>query len=320
MARMRELAGFFVLLLGLLCAGGAASVCPEDVLWLSALRAVLLSLPRPGLLLFCIWGLWFWRRTGKAGGGVVALIALLLAGIPPLWPEGDSGLLLVSSNVQAYAEEQEELERALGELGADVLITHEQRGERVAGMARVADNYTRALPKPSHGEAVYCARGRFCDAEITEEFGAEGCAMPVALVRVEASVCVIGIHAPPPIPICSSGMTPYLEQVASHVEAGRMSADWGPCLADDPVVVTGDLNYVPGSRAWRTLIDRGLRDPAVIQGIWANSWPAGGGWPMAPFFRLDHILVGDVDAHSLRYFRVPGADHRALRVRIEKRD
>jgi len=319
-ARMRGLAGFFVLLFGLLCAGGAAAVCPEDVLWVSALRAVLLSLPRAAMLLFVVWGLWFWRRSANKMGGVVALGALLLSGIPPLWPESSEGLLLVSANVQAYAEEQEELERALGELGADVLITHEKRGERIPGMARVADNYEKDLPKPSHGEAVYCARGRFCVAEITEEYGADGCAMPVALVRVEASMCVVGIHAPPPIPICSSGMTPYLEEVASHLADGRMAREWGPCKKDDPVVVTGDLNYVPGSRAWRKLIDTGLRDPAVIQGIWANSWPAGGGWPMAPFFRLDHILVGDLNAHSLRYFMLPGADHRALRIRVELRD
>ncbi|MED5374315.1 MAG: endonuclease/exonuclease/phosphatase family protein [Myxococcota bacterium] len=320
MRQARQLAGFFVLLIGLLCSGGLAGLCPEDVLWLSALRAVLLSLPRPMMFLFVLWGIWFWRRTRSRGGLVVAGVALLLAGIPPLWPAPREGLLLVSANVQAYADESEALEQSLGALGADIVLTHEQRGERIPGMSRVADNYDRGLPKPSHGEAVYCARHLFCDAEITEEYGAPGCGMPVALARVEASLCVIGIHAPPPIPICSSGMGPYLETVGSHIEGGRMASDWGPCKADDPVVVAGDLNYVPGSRAWRGLVDRGLEDPVAWQGVWANSWPAGGGWPMAPFFRLDHLLAGDVRVRGVRYLRLPGADHRAIRARIQMED
>jgi endonuclease/exonuclease/phosphatase (EEP) superfamily protein YafD len=315
--QLRLWSGLVLLLLAMLCSGGLAALCPEDVLWLSAVRAVLLSLPRPMMLLVAVWGLLYWRRSGKALGGGFSVAAVLLAGIPPIWPASDDGLLLVSANVQAYADEPRDLELALGELGADVLITQEKRGARVPGMQRIADNYDRDLSRTSHGAAVYCAKRRFCTAEITEEFGTPACGMPVALVRVEADLCVIGVHVPPPIPVCASGLAPYLDEVAKHVDDGRVAADgWGPCEADDPVIVTGDLNYVPGSRAWHTMLDQGLRDTARWQGVWAASWPAGGGWPYAPFFRLDHMLAGDVTVRGVRYFGLPGADHRAVRARV----
>ena len=64
--------------------------------------------------------------------------------------------------------------------------------------------------------------------------------------------------------------------------------------------------------AWSTLLHRGLRDRLLSWGVWAASWPAGGGWPNLPFFQLDHLLVGPVEIPRVQQVRVPGSDHIAL--------
>ncbi|MCP4807024.1 MAG: hypothetical protein GY913_26750 [Proteobacteria bacterium] len=315
-------AGFVLPLLAALCSGAISGVLPEDVLWLSAARAGLLTLPRHLLLLWLPWGLWVAVKHRHWFGGVALALGLGALGVPPYLPEAEGGIVVVAANVQAYSDVVTDLEVALAELETDVVLTIEKRGEKIEGMKRVADNYDRDLPRTSHGMAVFCRRGVLCAAEITEEFGQlPSCGMPMALVRAQASVCIVGIHSPPPAPTCADGLVPYVDEVASHIEDGRVVGTWGPCQDEDPVLVIGDLNYVPNSRVHRTLLDRGLTDTATIHGVWAATWPAGGGWPDLPFFRLDQLLVGDpIDASGLRYERLPDADHKAVRARITLAD
>lgn len=315
-------AGFILPLLGALCSGATSGVFPEDVLYLSAARSVMLTLPRYLLLIWIPWSLWVLIKHRHWFGGVALALGLGAMGLPAWLPDGEGGLVVVGANVQAYSDVVTELEQALADLDADVVITMEQRGERIPGMARVADNYDRDLPKTSHGTAVYCRKGILCRAEVTEEFGAiPGCVMPIALVRAQASVCVVGIHAPPPAPVCADGLRPYVREITSHLAEGRVSEDWGPCSEGDPVLVVGDLNYVPNSRVHRELLATGLSDPASTHGVWAATWPAGGGWPDLPFFRLDQFLVSDaLSVDGLRYVRLPDADHKAVRGRVHVTD
>jgi len=291
-----------------------ATACPEELVWTSVARAILLTLPRWLLLLWVPWGLWAaWK--GSAAGLPVALLAVVASGWPTFQDPGD-GIGFVVANVQAYSDQPELLEEAINELEPDVVLALEKRVRKLRGLDRVAHNYDRELPRPSHGSAVFCRKGRLCSAEITDEIGPEDCSMPLVLVRVEASFCVVGLHAPPPAPVCGRGLQPYVEHVASHLGGGRVSQDFGPCLAEDPVLVVGDLNHVPGSRAWRTLVDTGLDDRLAWHGIWAASWPNGGGWPRLPFFRLDQVLAGDVRVGPVDLVDLPGADHRALHFRV----
>lgn len=315
-------AGFVLPLLAALCTGALAGVLPEDVLWLSAVRAGMLTLPRYLLLVWVPWSVWVLVEHRHWFGGVALALGLGALGVPPVLPEADDGIVVAAANVQAYSDVVTELEEALAELDADVLITIEKRGEKVPGMTRVADNYDRDLPKTSHGSAAFCRRGMFCTAEVTEEFGKlPACGMPIVLVRAQASLCVVGIHAPPPAPVCSKGLDPYVDEVASHIDDGRVNATWGPCQEDDPVVVIGDLNFVPNSRVHRRLLARGLDDAAAIHGVWGATWPAGGGWPNVPFFRLDQVLAGDpLEVSGIRYERLPDADHKAIRARISAAD
>ena len=292
-----------------------ATACPEGMTWSSAARAVLLTLPRWLVGGWVVWGLWAaWQRS-KAGLPVAAL-ALVGMGWPTVADAEGPGLRFIVSNVQAYSGDPEALEGAIEAMEPDVMLAMEKRVRKLKGMDRIAHNYDSDLPRPSHGAAVFCRKGLLCAAEVTQEIGPEGCSMPLTLVRVEASVCVVGLHAPPPVPVCGRGLQPYAEHVASHLRAGRVERELGPCQPEDPVIVTGDLNQVPGSRAWRTLVNTGLDDALAWNGVWAASWPAGGGWPRLPFFRLDQVLTGKVKIGRVDLVDLPGADHRALAFRL----
>ncbi len=302
-------------LLGLLCTGLALTM-PEDRVWPHAAQAVLLSLPRWLLLLWPLGALGLvFRDRIYVVPGLLALAGLGLAGVPS-WPVTGPGRVLVSANVQAFAEGGDGLEEALGALEADVLFTLERRAHAVEGMVRVADNYARPLDRDSHGTAVFCRVGLPCEALVTEEFGSRSSVMPLALLRLDG-VCMMGVHGPPPAPLDATGLMPYVRRIADALSEGRMARDWGPCQEGDPALVVGDLNAVPGSRAHQLLQGRGLTDHLQSQGVWASTWPAGGGWPNLPVLRLDHLLAGQVQVEGVETLRIPGSDHKALRALVQ---
>ena len=222
---------------------------------------------------------------------------------------------LVTANVNSFSDHDSpiEMETALGALDADVIVVIEQRATAIPGMRMVAHNFDDELPRISHATAIFCREDADCEARVTAEFGSDSMKMPMGIVRFpEAKICLLGMHAPPPIPYDSSGIQPYVEEVARHIDAGRMALDWLPCRVGDRVVLSGDLNAVPWSRAWSTLIDQGLSDRLLTWGVWGASWPTGGGWPNVPFFQLDHVLTGPVDIPRVQMIRVPGSDHKAV--------
>ena len=152
---------------------------------------------------------------------------------------------------------------------------------------------------------------------MTAEFGSDTSQMPLGWVRVQgalaAPVCLGALHAPPPVPKDPTGHLPHIRQIAGQLRDGRLDADRGPCRAGDPVVLTGDLNAVPRSPGHAILLGAGLRDGLDGAGLFAASWPGGGGWPDLPYFHLDHILLGPVGLVGVRHRTIPGADHRGLR-------
>jgi len=304
-----------VLLPALLAGAGvvASRLIPAGVEG-SVLEAVLLGGGRWMLLLTVALALAQGRTRGRRlQAAVCALGAAVLAGVPAC-PTSEPGWRLVSANVQAYSPEgAAPMEAVLAGLQADVLFTLEKRGESIAGMRRVADNFDTDLSRPSHGTAVFCKDGLACEGQITEEFGVAACSMPIGLVRVSGETCVVGLHLPPPVGKCQDGRGPYYSEVARHLRDGGLSGDWGPCRATDAVLLIGDLNTVAGGRVHRSLVALGFSDPLRWRGIHAVSWPAGGGWPNLPLLRLDHLLTGfGVGVGNVGYVALPDSDHKAL--------
>ncbi len=253
---------------------------------------------------------------------------LLVLGPPPLGEVPQGGFVVVSSNLDAFSEGPPGAAEALAALHADVVITIERRVEEIPGLQRVADNHGVPMKRPSHGTAIFCRPGLPCEGAVSPEFGSETFTMPLGLLRVPVPragggsqpVCILGLHAPPPAPLDPSGLLPYVQRVAEAIVGGRMARQWGPCLPGDPVLAMGDFNHVPGTPASRLLRSSGLRRSEWGRAPWQASWPAGGGWPNLPFFELDQALAGpELRVRSVRRHRIPGADHKALRIVMEVR-
>lgn len=306
-------------------------VIPTVEVWGAVGQALLLSAPRWLMLLYPIGAIYsYFRKVPRAKGEIqpvrnlratvaVSIFGLLAVG-NPLAGSGSGGsdsFTVMSANVQAFTDGAQELEEAIGDVGVDLFLQIEMRAVDVPGMRKVADNYTTGLAMPSHGMGVYCSDNIECQAAITQNFGTSVCGMPMSLVRVNSEICVMGLHVPPPAPFCALGVAPYLEEMLVHLSDGVISETWGPCQIGDAIVIAGDLNGVPGGYGYEALLDVGMSDPQAGAGIWASSWPAGGGWPNLPVFRLDHVFVGEgVEITGVGHHRLPGADHKALRFSL----
>lgn len=294
---------------------GVAQLLPFTDPWTVAIGSTLLTAPRWCWLLYAWWGIRTTLLRKRPGLPLVlGLVATLMAGIP-LGGEDSPDLKVATANVNYYARgELADLTRSLHNLHADVLLVLEGRAEEIPGMVLVGDNRGPDLPQKSRAAQVYCREGLQCQSLITPLQGKGRCTMPIALTAVEGALCFVGVHSPPPVPYCVEGQIPYLEGVADHLQDGKLRAAWGPCEEGWPVILAGDLNAVPGSPPFEIMTRAGLRDflPSWM-GIWSATWPNGGGWPKAPFFRIDHLLAGGgLRLHGFRYASIDGSDHRAV--------
>jgi endonuclease/exonuclease/phosphatase (EEP) superfamily protein YafD len=310
------LPGLLALVLPLI---GAA--LPEDSVASQGAAAILCMAPAWCCALWLPWSVVGGWRTGWWGPATAcAVLALATLGRPVPWvaqdgpPSGDAVRVLVV-NVNAFSDvpDPERLGRAIAESGADLAVVIEKRALAVPGMTRVADNFDDDLPRISHASAVFCREPAACPSVVSPEFGSESQRMPVTLTRLPAhAVCLVGAHAPPPVPLNSSGLRPHVQAIADRLQGGALRADWGPCQAGDGVVLAGDLNAVPRSPVVGLLHAVGLRDALDGAGVFAASWPAGGGWPDLPVFQLDHLLVGRAHVADVQQLRVPASDHIGL--------
>lgn len=283
-----------------------------------ACGAILRSLPPLLMAAWPLWGAVLWKVGGLRWQlAAVGLLGVAFMGWPPRAEPGrqpDEHVVVVA-NVNAYTGNEAALEAALAALGADAVITVEQRGHRIAGMTRVADNLDQPLPRPSFGSAAYCRDVSRCAASVSPLVGSETMAMPIVLLRIAES-CVLGLHAPPAYPYDATGIQPYVSTLIDMTENGVLRHDQGACRQGDPVVLAGDLNAVPGSLAYRRLRNAGFVDLRRGVGVYGLTWPTGGGWPSVPLMRLDHVFVGAAEVRLLKTVRLPDTDHKALLLAI----
>ena len=81
---------------------------------------------------------------------------------------------------------------------------------------------------------------------VTHEFGSESQRMPATLPALPLGICLVGAHAPPPVPLDPTGCGPMFVPLRIVCRMGCWPRT-GPCHAGDGVVLAGDLNAVPQS-------------------------------------------------------------------------
>ena len=311
-------------LLALVTGGLGLLLSTSGSAWAHIISALLLSAPRLCMLLYPAMAiLWLARPLmGRKGPPLqlslsVGVVGLLATGTP--MRGAPEGLSVLTSNVQAFAEGEEELAEFLDAQGADVLFQVEVRVEELPTMRRVAHNFDDGLPMRSYGLGIYCREGLECEGEIVKPVDGVTCPMPLGLLRVSDDLCIMAVHVPPPMPVCIDSVEPYVDAVASRLADGGLADDWGPCDSSDELLLVGDFNGTRGGSNYRAFADRGFDDPRANWGMWGATWPAGGGWPNLPVLRLDHAFAGEgVEVNGISQLSVPGADHKALVVHVER--
>lgn len=282
---------------------------PWENIYLYPVQALCLTIPA---WIFGFWWVWtlgcviVWRKRWW-----VIVISLLGIGIPHSGLEADSQVLLVA-NVNAFTDKQQFLQAYIEMFHPDFAILLEKRADEIKGMKRVADDFSTPVAKASHHIAVFCRKD--CDAWVSPQIGSKEMKMSYALLRIDPSLCIIGIHAPPPVPIVSTGMRPYVDEIKKYIENGKVKADWRVCKKGDEVILVGDMNAVPGSWAYREFIARGLADQLAWSGSRGATWPSGSEkFIDFPFFRIDHVLSSQ-PINGAQIIDIPDSDHLGLLI------
>ena len=202
---------------------------PSDEVWGHMGHSIGLSAWPWLCLLAPMWALLARYRAGRWTWSMALAMAVVpLSGIPPL-PDSGEGTPVVVANVNAYMSGRSNLAEALAGLNAEVVIQVEARVKTIPGMGIAAHNFDEQVSRPSHYTASFCRDGVSCAASVTEEFGAGTMVMPMAMVRMNGNVCLMGIHGPPPVPFNIEGLLPYMRRIGESIEGGRLREDWGVC-------------------------------------------------------------------------------------------
>ena len=233
-------------------------------------------------------------------------------GIPDVGPGTGERTILVA-NVNAFSGQEELLQKELAAGGDDFIMQIERRTQSIPNMKRVGHDQKNTDLRISHYSEVYCAED--CQAAVTGQIGSETMAMPIALLHLDDGICVVGIHAPPPLPVDPTGMKPYLDYLAARISAGLLIDDWLVCHKEDRVLLMGDLNAVPHSLPYRRLLDMGLVDVRRRSGVFGATWPMQDFYSPIPVFRLDHIMASEaLKIGGWESVSISNSDHRGLRV------
>lgn len=300
---------------------GIGWLMPWEHVWLYPLQAVLLTLP--AWILSCMGIVHIVVLVFSRKRWWIHLIGIALAVYPLFLYHTPSpkdvaslpGTNVLVSNVNAYTGNVQFVQNYFAMMHVDILVLLEKRGEEIEGMKRVADDFSTPVHKPSHHIAVFCREE--CRAWVSPQIGSNEMKMSFALVQWQPQLCLLAIHAPPPVPVVASGIRPYIEYLEKYIENGRVKADWEVCHKDDAVVVIGDFNAVPFSWPHRQLIDTGLEDKQLFAGIQSATWPSGGRkFVNFPFFRIDNVLSHPEITMGVEQIAVPDSDHQGLLLRI----
>ena len=274
--------------------------CEE--IWEVALQAIFLSQPPFMLIVWLFWSMFYSVVIHKRKiAWITFSIVLVLLFIqkynsPPISSSSDDKHFDIAVfNVNAFSGQQEELELFLGTLDVDLLVMIEKRAEEIVGMQRIRDDFQEKRPKISHNNAVFCKEGLECSAWISDEIGSPNMSMPYLLIRLQQiqqqNICLIGIHAPPQVPIDASGMKPYIQELIPFMDNGKVKKDWNICKAGDSILLMGDLNAVPHSWAYEQIRSQGLIDPLFLSGLFGHTWPNGGGFIKFPLFAFSKCIL-----------------------------
>jgi len=202
----------------------------------------------------------------------------------------------------------------LARSSADVLVIQELTPEAVAGLssAGVDGTFPHRILNP---EAKASGIGIWSRYPIVDSSQVEGYQMPMLRARIQVpgvrfapTLLAVHLAAPwvQPLHIFREDMTRFpatLRDVARYAGSGA-------------VIVAGDLNSTMDMQPFRKFLDEGYRDAGEQVGAGLTRTYPSKPW-RKPMIGIDHVLVYNCAASSVRTVALPGSDHQGLATVID---
>lgn len=238
-------------------------------------------------------------------------------------PHGSESIRLATANLHYRNLQKQRVGQDLSQVAADLLVLFECTNDNVefdplvSGGTFVLEADGRS--QGPEGVCVLASKSLQLEVELQPSPIPGPCAMPFATMRLQTKggwVSMLAVHAPPPVSRCRGTNHETLAEIASWIRDGRLDRSIGACRKEDPVILLGDLNAFPFSRAVRGIRESGLSDAYA-----ESNWRFGPTWApkpwMPPLARIDYILVPvQYRVGSGRVTRIAGSDHHMVSVDV----
>jgi endonuclease/exonuclease/phosphatase (EEP) superfamily protein YafD len=269
--------------------------------------------PYLGVALLPLIALAFWRRhlvLVTVASSVAAALLVLAAPLafpdpqPPVAADS-SGLRIASLNLWYENTRVDEIDEALAEVDADVIVFNEYTPPHrdTLQATPLADTYAERLDRPGLGATGIAIWSRW-PLRIDEPIDTFNDSLDVTVSGPDGDIRIVAMHMPTPIV--------NFDAWRSDLET---AADIGSNTTG-PTLLIGDLNSSYWHPDFRRLLDVGFTDANAAMGSgFSTSWPTDKKIP--PFVRLDHALtIGGLVSTGVVDFDVPGSDHLGLVVTV----
>jgi endonuclease/exonuclease/phosphatase (EEP) superfamily protein YafD len=197
---------------------------------------------------------------------------------------------------------------------ADVLVITELTPEAVTGLssAGLDDTFPHRVLNP---EAEAFGIGVWSRYPIVDSAHVEGYQMPMLRSRIQIpgvmfAATVLAVHLAAP---WVQPLQYFRDDVALFPETLREVAREAGAGA---VIVAGDLNSTIDMQPFREFLAEGYRDAGEQVGAGLTRTYPSKPW-RTPMIGIDHVLVYNSVASSVRTVELPGSDHRGLATTIE---
>jgi endonuclease/exonuclease/phosphatase (EEP) superfamily protein YafD len=256
---------------------------------------------------------------------VVAGIGFIIVGRPdslPLPDKTDDSFRVGIANLNYRNKKADRITENLVKSGCELVVLLEWTKDNTntdmlerSGFSVVLD----ARKRSTRGIGVLAKRHLNVRASWMESPIDGPCSMPLVVVRFNHennNYALLGIHVPPPVPVCQNTSVPTLRVISSWVKDGRLVEDKGAGKKGDRVIVAGDLNTLPFNKSLRSFRQSGLKDVFKETGWFPKpTWGMPTWFPA--FIRIDYFFAPlDVKVKNTWVIGLPGSDHRGMVVDI----
>jgi endonuclease/exonuclease/phosphatase (EEP) superfamily protein YafD len=178
--------------------------------------------------------------------------------------------------------------------------------------AGLSEQFPYSVLKPAAGASGIGLWSRFPIEAVLQDHW-PGCAVVSARVRVpglRTDLTFASVHVIAPHP-------KLFDQWHRGINSADVVMQWlAKSAGAGSVIVAGDFNSTPDMREYRELLSNGYRDGVEQSGAgFAPTYP--GNEPYPPLITIDHVVIRNATASSVKSVTVPGSDHRGLIATVQ---